>query len=212
MTPLSRRALLSRVAAAAMLSSFGTRARADSDSQIDQPLRELYAGLETAMRAGRTKPFIDRFDALAPVIERVFDLKNVLMVSIGPRWSTFDEKTRTNLETVFHRFIVATYVASFDKYEGEKFHIVPELRDLGADRIVHTEIIAASGENTRLDYVMRRAGGSWRAEDVLIQGSISRVGVLRSDFRKILANGNGEALVASLRRKIADLSGGALDA
>ena len=46
--------------------------------------------------------------------------------------------------------------------------------------------------------------------DVLLDGSISRVAVQRSDFRKILANGDTDALIASLRRKIADLSDGAL--
>ena len=58
---------------------------------------------------------------------------------------------------------------------------------------------------------MRDDNGSWRAVDVLIEGSISRVAVQRSDFRKILASGDAEALIASLRHKIADLSDGALN-
>jgi phospholipid transport system substrate-binding protein len=62
----------------------------------------------------------------------------------------------------------------------------------------------------RLDYVMRDDGGTWRAVDVLLNGSISRVAVQRSDFRKILSSGDPDALISSLRRKIADLSDGAL--
>jgi phospholipid transport system substrate-binding protein len=46
--------------------------------------------------------------------------------------------------------------------------------------------------------------------DVLAAGSISRVAVQRSDFRHLLSNGGGDALVASLQRKTSDLSGGAL--
>jgi phospholipid transport system substrate-binding protein len=57
---------------------------------------------------------------------------------------------------------------------------------------------------------MRDDNGVWRAVDVLLEGSISRIAVQRSDFRKILANGDADALVANLRRKIADLSDGAL--
>ena len=45
--------------------------------------------------------------------------------------------------------------------------------------------------------------------DVLAAGSISRVAVQHSDFRRILSNG-GDALLASLQRKASDLSGGAL--
>jgi phospholipid transport system substrate-binding protein len=37
-----------------------------------------------------------------------------------------------------------------------------------------------------------------------------RVAVQRSDFRHILSNGGGDALLASFHRKSADLSGGAL--
>ncbi len=44
--------------------------------------------------------------------------------------------------------------------------------------------------------------------DVLLDGSISRVAVQRSDFRSLL-EGGPSALVDSLRRKVADLSGGA---
>ena len=39
---------------------------------------------------------------------------------------------------------------------------------------------------------MRDDNGVWRAVDVLLDGSISRVAVQRSDFRKILANGDAE--------------------
>ena len=40
--------------------------------------------------------------------------------------------------------------------------------------------------------------------------SISRVAVQRSDFRKTLANGDADALITSLNRKIIDLSDGTL--
>jgi phospholipid transport system substrate-binding protein len=46
--------------------------------------------------------------------------------------------------------------------------------------------------------------------DVLAEGSISLVAAQRSDFRRILSNGGGDALLTSLQRKTSDLSGGAL--
>jgi phospholipid transport system substrate-binding protein len=45
--------------------------------------------------------------------------------------------------------------------------------------------------------------------DVLAGTSISRVAVRRSDFRRILSNGD-DALLVSLQQKASDLSGGAL--
>ena len=122
------------------------------------------------MRAGRAVPFIQRFEVLSPAIERVFDLETVLKVSVGQRWDALDADTRSLLLKVYRRFTVATYVANFDKYDGERFRILPTIRDSGADRIVATEILTG-GDHIRLDYVMRDTAGTWRAVDVLLEGS-----------------------------------------
>jgi phospholipid transport system substrate-binding protein len=57
--------------------------------------------------------------------------------------------------------------------------------------------------------VMRNDGGAWKAVDVLADGSISRAAVQRSDFRRLVARGGAQALIDSLDKKTADLSGGA---
>jgi phospholipid transport system substrate-binding protein len=55
---------------------------------------------------------------------------------------------------------------------------------------------------------MRQMSGSWQVEDVLADGTISRVAVQRSDFRRLLSQGGSAALVVSLQSKVAQLSGG----
>jgi phospholipid transport system substrate-binding protein len=184
---------------------------ASGDAALGKPLLDLYAGLEAAMRAGRSTPFAQRFDALAPVVDQAFDLMTILKVSVGLRWDSMDQATQTRLLSAFRRFTIATYVANFDKFDGEHFRVQPGARDSGDDRIVRTEILPQNGDPIRLDYVMRQEQGQWRAVDILLDGSISRVAVQRSDFRKILAGGDADALISSLRHKISDLSEGALN-
>jgi phospholipid transport system substrate-binding protein len=203
---LSRRAALLSAAIAAWVSPVAAEA---ADIPPDQPLRELYTALDASMRAGPAAPFAQRFEALAPVVDRVFDLETVLKVSVGLRWDTMDSGNRMRLLKAYRRLTVATYVANFSRYGGERFQILPGSRDSGSDRIVGTEILTGA-ERLRLDYVMRNGGGTWHAVDVLLDGSISRVAVQRSDFRKILTGGDADALIGSLHRKIADLSDGAL--
>jgi phospholipid transport system substrate-binding protein len=210
MIRITRRGWLRSATAGAMLASVGV-ARAETADPLDQPLRELHNALEATMRAGHSTPFPQRFDALAPVVDQVFDLETVLKVSVGLRWDSMGDAVRQRLLRAYRRFTVATYVANFDRYDGERFRILPGARDAGADRIVATEIVTGGGAPLRLDYVMRDDSGIWRAVDVLLEGSISRVAVQRSDFRKILATGDADALITSLHRKVADLSDGALD-
>ena len=213
MSRLKRRVFLAGawLAAASLTTAPAQSTPSNTSAALEQPLHQLYDALEAAMRAGRATPFTQRFNVLAPIVDNVFDLETVLKVSIGLRWDSLDADMRARLLRAFRRFTVATYVANFDKYDGERFRILPTIRDSGTDRIVETEIVSADGQRIRVDYVMRDINGGWRAVDVLLEGSISRVAVQRSDFRKILAKGDADALIASLQRKIVDLSGGALN-
>ena len=203
---VSRRLLLGGAAVLAV----SHRVRAQGSAEVRQPIVALYETLEKLMRAGQATPFPERFGTLAPVIDRVYDLETVLRVSVGLRWPTIDNQSRAALAEVFRAFTIASFVANFDKFEGEQFDVLPELRTVGGDQVVQTRIVSASGEPIRLDYVMQPSESSWRVTDVLLEGTISRVAVQRSDFRALLAQGDATALIASLRRKVAHLSGGSM--
>lgn len=207
MPVLSRRGLLAAIAVARPLSAW-----ADNTSVIQKPIKDLYAALEALMRTGQVTPFPDRFQTLAPVIDRVYDLATVLRVSVGLGWPKFDDAIRDDLMDAFRAFTIASFVANFDKYEGEKFEVLAETRIAGADQVVQTKIVAETGEPIRLDYVMQPSDSGWRVTDVLLDGTISRVAVQRSDFRSLLSHGTADALIASLRRKVKNLSGGTLGA
>jgi phospholipid transport system substrate-binding protein len=185
--------------------------RANADPAAVAPIRELCDHLLEIMRAGQATPFPQRFATLAPVIDRAFDLPAILQLSIGPSWSGLASDQQTGLLTAFRRYTVANYVNSFDNYNGQHFDVSPDTKSLpNGEQLAQTKIISSSGDSHELDYVMRRGGNAWRAVDVLADGSISRVAVQRSDFRRLVSRGGAQALIESLNHKTADLSGGAL--
>lgn len=161
------------------------------------------------MHAGKAVPFLQRYNTLAPIIDAAFDLPTILQASVGLRWASLPQADQQRLLDAFRKFTVATYVANFDNYNGERIELVPGGRSIGADQVVQTRIVPTRGDPTSIDYVMRRSGPGWRAVDVLLNGSISQVAVYRSDWRSSLASGAGP-LIANLQRKVADLSGGAV--
>lgn len=173
-------------------------------------VRGFVNALDRTMKAGAT-PFRARYDMLAPAVDRAFDLSTILTVSVGARWAAFDTAVKAELSDVFRTYTIASYVANFGAHDGEVFQVEPETRASGTDQVVRTRIVPRTGDAVKLDYVMRQSDAGWRAVDVLADGTISRVAVQRSDFRALLGrDGNTAALIESLRRKIADLSGGAL--
>ena len=158
-----------------------------------------------SMKAG---DFAARYQALAPGVDAAFDLPTILAKSVGPGWANLPADQQARLLDAFRRYTIATYAANFTSYSGQTFDVTPDVRNLGAGEvIVQSRVVSAGGSATQLDYVVQQTTAGWKVTDVLAAGSISRVAVQRSDFRHILASGGGDALVASLERKTADLSG-----
>jgi phospholipid transport system substrate-binding protein len=162
------------------------------------------------MKSGRSAPFAQRYATLAPLIDRVFNLPVILQVSVGPTWSTLPPDQQSAAMAAFRRYTIASYVNSFDNFTGQRFNVQPDPKPLpNGDQVVQTQIVSSSGESHQLDYVMRQEAGGAKVVDVLADGSISRVAVQRSDFRRLVGRGGAQALIASLDQKTADLSGGA---
>ena len=179
-----------------------------AEEAVVAPVQRLTDGLLQVMRAGVRTPFNQRFDMLAPVVDQTFDLPTILQESVGPAWSALPADQQTILLDAFRRYTVASYVNNFDAFGGERFDVKPETRPVGnGEQIVQTQIVPVSGSGLELDYVMRDGAAGWRAVDVLADGSVSRVAVQRSDFRRLLSRGGAEALAESLRTKSAALSG-----
>ncbi len=205
-TELQRRDMFA--VTAAVVATLALPASAATDEPVVAPIQHLVGGLEQVMKAGSNTPFQQRFDLLGPVIDQAFDLPAILQESVGASWETLPPEQQTMLAGAFRRYTVASYVNSFDNYTGQRFEISPATRSVGSDQVVQTKIIPKKGDSHELDYVMRETSDGWRVVDVLADGSISRVAVQRSDFRRLLTRGGAQALAESLRTKSANLSDG----
>jgi len=202
-----RRSLLAATAALVVASSLP--AHAGENDPVTQPIQQLIDGLLEVMKAGQGTPFQQRYQTLALIIDRTFDLKTILEESVGPHWVSLSSNDQDMLMDAFRRYTVASYVNSFDQYDGQRFDVRPDTRPVGnGDQVVQTRIIPRKGAGHELDYVMRQGPNGWRAVDVLADGSVSRVAVQRSDFRRLINRGGAQALANSLRTKSANLSDG----
>jgi phospholipid transport system substrate-binding protein len=144
-----------------------------------QPIQVLHDVLLHVMKAGTSATFTQRCAMLAPVVERTFDLNEILQVSVGRAWRTLPAAQQAQLKVAFQQYTVATYVANFGSYSGQRFEIIPNLRPAGnGAQIVDTKIIPTDGSNpVEMDFLMGQVGDSWKAVDVLLDGSISRVAI-----------------------------------
>jgi phospholipid transport system substrate-binding protein len=169
-------------------------------------VQDLYDALLSTMKNARTLGESGRFTQLEPVIRRSFDVQNMARLSVGPAWTGMNEAQRQQITDGFGRYISAIYADRFDSYAGQKLQITDEQPD-AAGVIVHSQIIKANGEPVKVDYVMRRNGGSWLISDIYLDGAISEVATRRSEFGAILRNQGVDGLISALNRKADMLTG-----
>ncbi|HET6182161.1 MAG TPA: ABC transporter substrate-binding protein [Acetobacteraceae bacterium] len=175
------------------------------------PIETLGQSLLTVMKEGHKTPFAQRVQALAPSIENALNIPEILREAVGPGWSQLTPEQQSRLLSAFRQYTVATFVENFDSYDGQTISVSPTTRPLsGGAQVVRTTITSANGQTTHtIDYVMRQTSdGAWKATDVLADGTISRVAVLRSDFASMLEHGGAPALEASLQEKTQKLENG----
>ncbi len=189
-----------------MLATAGTGLAQDTGPAA--PIKALDDALLAAMRNGHAA-FPARYQALAPAVDRAFNLPQILRTVVGLRWSSLPADAQTRLLATFRAYTISSYASNFNSDSGDRIELLTETRDVGSDKVVETQIVPKTGEATRIDYVMRQGPSGWQAVDVLEQGTISQAAVQRSDFRSLLTGG-ADKLIASLQQKIDTMSGGTI--
>jgi phospholipid transport system substrate-binding protein len=135
----------------------------------------LYEALVSTMKNGRILGPSGRFAQLQPVIRRSFDIAAMARLSVGPAWAGLSEVQRAQLTDSFGRYISATYADRFDSYAGQKLEVTGE-QPAPSGVMVKSQIIKASGEPVKVDYMMRRNGDSWLISDIYLDGAITQTG------------------------------------
>jgi phospholipid transport system substrate-binding protein len=171
-----------------------------------ETVQGLYDALLNTMKNGRTLGQSGRFARLAPVIRSTFDIGTMARLSVGSSWAGLSEAQRQQVSESFGRYISAIYADRFDSYDGQKLEVTGE-QPAPAGVMVKSQIIKASGEPVKVDYMMRRNGEVWLISDIYLDGAISEVATRRSEFATILKNEGIDGLIAALNRKADMLTG-----
>ena len=179
-------------------------------SEITEPIEKLDAGLLEVMKAGKTSPFQQRYDLLAPLVVRAFDLDLILQNAVGAAWESLPADQQKALKTAFERYSIATYVANFDDYSGERFDLLPPA-EIG-DTTVKVRIVPgpSGGDAHTLGYVMQQTDGKWKAIDVIADGMISQGTVQKAEIRAVVGLSGVPGLIARLQKKVEEMAGGPL--
>ena len=186
------------IAGAIVASSLAPAAAAGG---AEKTIDGLNAALLDTMKQAQALGVQGRYDALAPVLSKTYDIDSMSRVAVGQAWGTLEPAQQAAITDAFARMMIATYAKRFDGFSGETFEIAEASDRAPADKMIKTRIIQSSGKPISINYLMRKKGAEWKVIDVYLDGTISELASRRAEFSSILKSGGPDALIASLRRQ-----------
>jgi phospholipid transport system substrate-binding protein len=183
----------------ALCAPFSTGARAADGAA--QTINSLNATLLATMKQADQLGVQGRYDALAPVLEKTYDIASMSRVAVGQSWASLQPAQQKAITDAFTRMMVATYAKRFDGFSGETFKVVEITDRAPNEKMVKTAIVQSNGKPVALNYRMHKTGARWRVVDVYLDGTISELATRRAEFTSILRSGGPAALISSLRRQ-----------
>jgi phospholipid transport system substrate-binding protein len=165
---------------------------------------DFYATLTQTMHRGVQLGDKGRYEALAPAIHRDFDLTRMAQLAVGPGWANLSPAERQQVTDAFTRYTIATYASEFSKDSGVTFEIAGA-HSMPYGTVIDTQLVQPDGDKVAINYLMRQNGDRWQIADIYLQGTISQIANLRSQFSAVVLHGGAQALVDTLNRKSASL-------
>jgi phospholipid transport system substrate-binding protein len=198
------RILIKHLAPAAVLSiaSLSPAFGADEPQRV---IERLNAALLDVMRNAADLGYEGRYQELEPVLKESYDFPFMIRIAVGPAWREVEEDQRVRLTELFTEMSIATYAARFDG-DGARFELLGKAPAPRDTVLVHSRIVPSDDEPVELSYLMKKFDGDWRIIDVLLDARYSELARQRAEFAAVLRNGGVPDLVATLERKIAQLT------
>jgi phospholipid transport system substrate-binding protein len=182
-----------------LLASFNLPAQGGDPAT--QRVSNLSDALLDTMKQAKDLGVKGRYDKLAPVLAKTYDLPLMTRIAVGQNWDALTPEQQKAVVSAFTRMTTATYASRFDGFSGEQFVILQTVDQKNGDKIVKTQIIQSNGKPVALSYLVRNTGSDWRIIDVYLNGTISELANRRAEFGAVLKSGGADALVTSLNKQ-----------
>jgi phospholipid transport system substrate-binding protein len=177
--------------------------------EVDDPAKvvgRLHEALLGVMKDAKALGYEGRYERLAPVVQRLFDLPFMAEKSVGRHWATAGEQNQKALVATFSRFTVANFAGRFDGWSGQVFRTVGVEPSTHGTVLVRTHLDVPKEEGVELNYRLRQVGGEWRIIDIYLNGTVSELALRRSEYSALIQREGFKALLAKLDERIADLA------
>jgi phospholipid transport system substrate-binding protein len=131
------------------------------------------------------------------VVELV-DFDGVARAALGKRWDEQTPAKRKRFMQAFTRRFKKAATSQVDFFRSTQTTFGAERPE--GDDVKVPSTVTIKGEPTQVDYRMRKIGGAWRIEDIVVD-DVSTVEDYRSAFAKIINERGFDGLISRLEKE-----------
>ena len=162
---------------------------------------DLEAALITTMKNAERLGFKGRYEALAPVVARTYDLPYIGRLVLSTSWMELGEEQRARFATAFEKLVVSTFAGELGAYRGQRFKFELE-KPLRRGRIlIRSRLVEQDGGANQFDYRLQKVDGRWRVINVSVDG-VSDLALKRSEYGTLVRTDGFEALISRIQSQI----------
>lgn len=188
-----------------LIGIFAWMGAATAEPTASEVVERFQATLIEVMKEAETHSVQQRFDRLAPSVDKSFHMPLMAQIASGNHWKDATTNERLRLISAFRRMSIATLATLFDGYADEAFVLVDEKPGPQKTLLVMTKLVKSDKSTIDIAYVTRRFKEGPRIIDVILDNGISELKVRRSEYRLILQNERIPGLIALLNGKADEL-------
>jgi len=133
-----------------------------------------------------------------------FDVPLLARASLGAYWKELDADQRALWLETYTEFHIVAMAHSWRRDRGSGFDYLGEEPGGSGIVLVKTRLDRiGQGFSVRRDYRLRDTDGTWRIIDLFTPGSVSQVGMRRSEYLAVLARSDFDTLIEDMQQRIA---------
>lgn len=195
-TPLAQHLVLGLLTLAVAVCLARPAAAQNAEQDIRQMLEERDQQIKSILQ-GDTTFSAEQRNELQTLINGLINFRAMGQTALGSFWDDLTKEQRTEFIEVFRAIVRSQSLADLEVYNSE---VTYQTIDVESDSAFVRTTTTYRGTSADVEYVLKRTDGTWRAEDIIVDGVSTAASYARS-FQTVIRRRGFDALMNSLREK-----------
>jgi len=190
--------VIGRLGAMGLLMLFSVAAPSSAQSPVDV-IRDRNEAVSRVLEAVGDSVDDATREQLKDVINGLIDFKELSRLALGRHWDARTDKEREDFVNVFRQLIRNSSVERLGVYRADS--VTYRTPEISGDEATVETLAYRNGKSVEIVYKMHKVDGTWRAHDIIVDGS-STARTYRDSFNQQIAKSSFSEMYAKLVEKL----------